>query len=84
MSLTSQPVPWGMSVTEYWVDFVVAGCVEVTVSVIVTKNMTDVDGTVTIERIELIVPLPVEACLAAVRCCVRPGALLPSSSVVIS
>ena len=75
MSLTCQVPPDETTVTVYWAGgAVVAGCVEVTCWLIVTTNVIDV-GPVPNERIESIVPLPVDTCLSAARGSATPAVL---------
>ncbi len=75
MSFTSQVPPWETTVTAYcWGGAVVAGCVEVTCWLMVTTNVIET-GAVPNERIELIVPLPVDTCLSASRCAATPAVL---------
>ena len=73
MSLTCQAPPDDATVIAYWLGCVVAGCVEVTCWLIVTTNV--IDGPAANERIESIVPLPVDTCLSAVRCAATPDVL---------
>jgi len=74
MSLTSQALPDEETVTAYWLAAVLVGWVDLTCWLIVTRNVIDV-GPVPNERIESIVPLPVDTCLSAIRGPATPDVL---------
>ena len=74
-SLTCQVPPEETTVTAYCCGgAVVAGCVEVTCWLMVTTNVIET-GVVPNERIESIVPLPVDTCLSAARGPATPAVL---------
>ena len=73
MSFTCQALPDETTVTVYWPVMDLAGCVDVTCWLIVTRKVIDVGLPLPKELIESIVPLPVDTCLSAARGPATPG-----------